>query len=202
MGGESRICGNSIDVGAYEYQNCPIDDNTDEEEEGDDSGEEDESDDSGEEDESDGSGEEQGDDSGEEEESDDSDEEEESDDADEEDENDNADEEEESDDAGEEEESDDSGEEESDDAGEEDENDNADEDVSVFPVPFNNQINISTVYVGKTTYSLFDETGNLVRRGELLSANRKINTGNLSTGVYVLVLQFGHNIVTQKIIKN
>ena len=192
LGGESRICGNSIDVGAYEYQNCPIDDNTDEEEEGDDSGEEDESDDSGEEDESDGSGEEQGDDSGEEEESDDADEEEESDDSGEE----------ESDDSDEEEESDDSGEEESDDAGEEDENDNADEDVSVFPVPFNNQINISTVYVGKTTYSLFDETGNLVRRGELLSANRKINTGNLSTGVYVLVLQFGHNIVTQKIIKN
>jgi len=73
--------------------------------------------------------------------------------------------------------------------------------LNIYPVPFNNEINISTIFTGTISYSLFDAVGNLIQKEELQSTTRKINVKNLSSGVYILKLQLEHNIISQKIIK-
>lgn len=77
---------------------------------------------------------------------------------------------------------------------------------SIYPNPANNEINVSLVsnVVKDASYELFDIIGKSITKGGLdLDTNiqsRKINTSNLTNGVYLLKINSGKLSITNKII--
>lgn len=73
--------------------------------------------------------------------------------------------------------------------------------VNVFPNPFKNSISIQHSLGNELTYSLFDIQGRIIREGKVQST-QLLNTSELKTGLYVLVLRNGLSTTSKKLIKN
>ena len=69
--------------------------------------------------------------------------------------------------------------------------------VSIFPNPFDEQINISTTVKEKMRYFIYDLQGQLQHEGEA----PLIDTGNLPTGMYVIHVHLGKNVINKKLLK-
>ncbi|MCK4661562.1 MAG: T9SS type A sorting domain-containing protein [Bacteroidales bacterium] len=73
--------------------------------------------------------------------------------------------------------------------------------LKIFPVPAYEYINISlseNIDCKKTIYSIYNQTGQLVRHGTLLT--NKINISNLNNGIYFLVLNTSEKVLKEKFI--
>ena len=70
--------------------------------------------------------------------------------------------------------------------------------ISIFPNPFDEQINISTIEKQKVRYSIYDLQGQLHLKGEA----SLIDTGRLPTGMYVIHVQYGEEIITKMLLKH
>lgn len=66
---------------------------------------------------------------------------------------------------------------------------NSNYDVSIYPNPAQEQLNINTDKYDKVEYLLINASGQVVSSGKLVSSNTSINVANLAMGEYSLVLK-------------
>ncbi len=72
----------------------------------------------------------------------------------------------------------------------------------IYPVPFDNVLNVYVPEVGDNmTYELVDVMGKVVKSGKITANVQRINTADLSNGVYMIRINDGQKIITHKAIK-
>lgn len=75
-------------------------------------------------------------------------------------------------------------------------------DVNVFPVPFTNELNISlSSDIQSMSYEIINVLGAVVMKDKVNSNVIRINTSDLSTGVYTLRINDGQKTTIKKILK-
>jgi Secretion system C-terminal sorting domain len=73
--------------------------------------------------------------------------------------------------------------------------------VSVFPNPAINQLNITNGFKGTTTYEIKDVNGKVIEVDQLNSISKTIDIKALSEGMYILELKSNDKILTKKFVK-
>lgn len=74
-------------------------------------------------------------------------------------------------------------------------------DLAIHPNPVNNELNISTDATIENV-QILDMTGKQVSLTNISSNQGKINTSNISSGIYILKATIDGNVITKKIVKN
>ena len=73
--------------------------------------------------------------------------------------------------------------------------------ISISPNPASDRIRVNNI-LEKTTYTLFDIRGRIVRKGVLTQRNNFVPVSSLDKGIYLLNLRVNKNSITRKVIKN
>ena len=60
------------------------------------------------------------------------------------------------------------------------------ENISIYPNPINNMLNISVGSNSGLNYSIFNITGQIIFKGKFTSSNNRVDFSDLSKGVYFL----------------
>ena len=72
----------------------------------------------------------------------------------------------------------------------------------IYPVPFDNVLNVYVPQVGENmTYQIVDVMGKVVKSGKISSSVQRINAADLPNGVYLIRINDGQKIITHKAIK-
>ncbi len=75
-------------------------------------------------------------------------------------------------------------------------------DIEIFPNPFDEEFYILNLKSKNFRVELIDLIGNVVYKKEFINEeNVKITTGQLSSGIYILILQYDGKILTKKLVK-
>lgn len=76
--------------------------------------------------------------------------------------------------------------------------------IGIYPNPIQNELNIKLKTQSEGSWILFNELGQIVKEGELLGVETKINTANLAHGFYALQIKDKNKttVSVKKIIKN
>jgi hypothetical protein len=76
--------------------------------------------------------------------------------------------------------------------------------VQIYPNPMKNRLNIGLdFYSGKSTYEILNILEQPIRSGNLIQGNNSIGTKFLDSGVYIVLIREGTEIIySQKVIKN
>ena len=70
----------------------------------------------------------------------------------------------------------------------------------VYPNPAHNKLNIQLLDYNNSQYSLFDQTGRLIKHEIINAKESSLNISNLEYGIYTLQIQNAKGIFTQKVI--
>ena len=74
-------------------------------------------------------------------------------------------------------------------------------DATIYPNPFNTDLNITLNEINNTTISIINIVGKEVVRQKVTSYINKINLAHLPIGIYLVRISSNENIFTQKVIK-
>jgi len=60
------------------------------------------------------------------------------------------------------------------------------ENISIYPNPIINMLNVNIGANSDLNYSIFNITGQIILKGEFISSNNRVNFSELSKGIYFL----------------